>query len=229
MTERFKELYPGNNYTSITNGYDEDDFKNIEIQMPPEEEFRITYTGIMNEQQNPGRIFNALSNLLKQRADFQNKIKLRFIGQLDNPGDFENYILLKELGLDKCSEIIPYQPHNQIIIEMMQSTILLLLIGDYPLNEGILTGKIFEYLRAKRPILAVVPQEGIAAEVIRNTNSGIVVSTTSEEDIADGVSKLFDLFLEGKLEETFISKRTEEFSREELTRKLSEVFENILS
>ena len=224
MAERFKELYPIKNYTSITNGYDEDDFKNIEVQMPSAEEFRITYTGIMNEQQNPGRIFRALSDLIKQRADIQKKIKLRIIGQLDNPGDFENYILLKELELDKYTEIVPYQPHNQIINEIMQSTILLLLIGDYPLNEGILTGKIFEYLRSGKPVLAVVPEKGLAAEVIRKTNSGLVAANNDVEMISEVISNLFDLFIMNKLDQSFKRNDIKMYSRINLTRELSDVF-----
>ncbi len=224
MAERFKELYPIKNYTSITNGYDEDDFKNIKVQMPSAEEFRITYTGIMNEQQNPGRIFRALSDLIKQRADIQKKIKLRIIGQLDNPGDFENYILLKELELDKYTEIVPYQPHNQIINEIMQSTILLLLIGDYPLNEGILTGKIFEYLRSGKPVLAVVPEKGLAAEVIRKTNSGLVAANNDVEKISEVISNLFDLFIMNKLDQSFKRNDIKMYSRINLTRELSDVF-----
>ncbi len=229
MAERFEELYPDKNYTSITNGYDEDDFKNIEAQMPPAEEFRITYTGIMNEQQNPGRIFRAISNLLKQRADFQKIIKLRFIGQLDNPGDFENINYFRQIGLDQYSELIEYQPHHHAIAEMRQATILLLLIGEYPHSESVLTGKIFEYVRAGRPILAVVPPEGLAAEVIRNTNSGLVVSNKSVDDIKKGISKMFDLFITNKLNQSFIRNNIEEYSRKNLTKVLSNVFNKTIN
>lgn len=228
MAERFKELYPGKRYTSITNGYDEDDFKDMENTYLPHKEFRITYTGIMNKEQNPSKILNAIAGLLDEREELREKIKLKFIGQLDNPGDFENFNLFKELGLDKFSELVPYKPHKQVIKEMMNATVLLLLVGDYPLNEGIFTGKIFEYLRAGRPILAVVPPNGIAAEVIRETNSGIVASTSSEQEIAEAISKLFNLFLEGNLEKTFNSKGIEKFSRENLTMELAGVFDSCL-
>jgi glycosyltransferase involved in cell wall biosynthesis len=147
---------------------------------------------------------------------------------LDNPGDFENFNFFKELKLDQYSDIIEYQPHNLVISEMHQATILLLLIGDYPHGESVMTGKIFEYLRAGRPILAVVPPNGIAAEVIRETNSGFVASTKSEQDIAECISKLFDLFLKGDLEKTFSNKGIEKFSRENLTMELVSVFESSL-
>jgi glycosyltransferase involved in cell wall biosynthesis len=229
MAERFKELYPSKTYTSITNGYDEDDFSDISNINPPTDKFRITYTGIFNEQQNPQKFFSAVNKLINQNNEFKSKLNLRLIGQLDNPGDFENFNFFKELKLDQYSDIIEYQPHNLVISEMHQATILLLLIGDYPHGESVMTGKIFEYLRAGRPILAVVPPNGIAAEVIRETNSGFVASTKSEQDIAECISKLFDLFLKGDLEKTFSRKNIEMYSRKNLTVSLSKVFENLIN
>ncbi|RPI70008.1 MAG: hypothetical protein EHM47_12900, partial [Ignavibacteriales bacterium] len=172
MAERFNELYPGGKYITITNGYDEDDFNHLTELTPPGDEFRITYTGIFNKEQNPQLIFSALKKLIEESHEVKEKLKLRFVGQLDNPGDLENISHFKKLELEKYSDLIPYKPHNEIIREMLEGTILLLFVGEYPHNEGILTGKIFEYLRAGRPILAVVPPDGLAAEVIRNTNAG---------------------------------------------------------
>ncbi|HSP87008.1 MAG TPA: glycosyltransferase, partial [Ignavibacteriaceae bacterium] len=56
LADRFKELYPEKKYSSITNGYDEDDF-NLNHETPPRNEFRITYTGIFNREQNPIKVF----------------------------------------------------------------------------------------------------------------------------------------------------------------------------
>jgi len=229
IAEKFKGIYPDQKYTVITNGYDEDDFRDSEIIIPHESEFRITYTGIFNQFQNPKKIFLALKKIIEEREALRKKLKLKFIGQLDNPGDFENLNLFKELGLDQYSDMIPYKKHKEAISEMCQSTILLLLIGNYPYSEGILTGKLFEYFRSGRPILAVVPTEGLAADLIRLTNSGIVVSNKNVDEIAEGISRLFDLFVERKLEETFKSEGIENYSRKYLTEKLSEVFESVVS
>ncbi len=228
ITARFKELYPANSYTTITNGYDEDDFSETENLEPPEDELRITYTGIFNREQDPQKFFSAVNNLIDQNEQFKSKVKLRFIGQLDNPGDFENLNSLKELGLDKYSEIISYQPHQQVIKEMCNSSALLLLVGEYPHSEGVYTGKIFEYVRSKRPIFAVVPSNGVAADLIRNTNSGIVVSHADTDEISKGILKLFNLYLKNELKTSFSSKNIEMYSRKNLTEKLSSIFNNVL-
>ncbi len=228
MADRFNELYPGKKYTTITNGYDEDDFAGMPELNPQEGEFRITYTGVFNKERNPQKVFLALKKLIDQRSDLRNKIKLKFIGQLDNPGDFENINFFKKLGLEEYSDLVSYQPHHYVINEMCRATVLLLFIGEYPLGEGILTGKIFEYLRSGRPILAVVPPNGLAAEVIHNTNSGVVVSRDSEDEIAGGISKLFDLFASNELDKSFKRSNIEKYSRKNLTGKLSETFNKVL-
>lgn len=228
MAEHFNQLYPHAKYTSITNGFDEDDFSNTAELLPGVKEFILTYTGIFNKEQNPQNFFKAVYEVMHQREDLKNKIKLRIIGQLDNPGDFENMIYFKQLGLDKCSELTPYLPHKQVITEMCQSTVLLLLVGEYPHNEGILTGKIFEYLRSGRPILAVVPPNGLAADVIKNSNAGLVISNESVEEISDGIIKLFEFFISNKLEGSFNRAGIDKYNRKNLTNELSEVFKNTL-
>ena len=228
MAEHFAQPYPGSKFTSITNGYDEDDFSNTAKLLPSGKEFILTYTGIFNKEQNPQKFFKAIHEVIHKHDDIKKHLKLRVVGQLDNPGDFENIIYFNELGLDKYSELIPYLPHKQVIIEMCRATVLLLLVGEYPFNEGILTGKIFEYLRSGRPILAVVPPNGLAADAIKETNSGLVVSNENVEEISNGILKLYDMFNANKLESSFRRVGIEKYSRKNLTKKLIEVFEQTL-
>ncbi len=229
MADRFNKLYPGKKYTSITNGFDEDDFTGISESEPPEDKFTITYTGIFNKEQNPQKIFLALKKLIDERPEIRNKIKIKFVGQMDNPGDFENINLFNELGLDEYSELVPHLPHKKVIAEMYKSSVLLLLVGEYPHNEGILTGKIFEYLRSGKPIAAVVPVNGLAADVIRKTNSGIVLPNDNPDEIANCFSKLFDLFIKGELNKLFKRINIQNYSRKNLTKELSLMFEQIIS
>jgi glycosyltransferase involved in cell wall biosynthesis len=229
MAEHFRKLYQGEKYLPITNGYDEEDFLEIEDQNPDEQIFTITYTGILNKEQNPQKFFKALSEVINSNDDLRNKVRLRIIGQLDNPGDFENLNYFRQVGLDKHSELISYLPHKEAIKEMCKATVLFLFVGEYLHNEGILTGKIFEYLRSGRPVLAVVPPNGLAAEIIRNTNSGIVVSNESVEEISSGILSLFNHYKENRLDISFNRKGIEQFSRRNLTQKLSEVFDKLLT
>jgi glycosyltransferase involved in cell wall biosynthesis len=227
IAKKFSEKVREQNYTVITNGFDEYDFKPIKKTRDSEKEFRVTYTGIFNKEQNPDNIFYAIREIIDEREDIKEKIKLRFVGQLDNPGDFENVNLFNKLKLGSISDIIPYKNHPGVIEEMNKATVLLLLVGVYPNNESIYTGKIFEYLRSGKPILAVVPTDGVAAELIRKTNSGIVVSNMDVDAIKEGIARLFDLFIKGRLSEQFKCKNIDQFDRKYLTGILAREFENL--
>jgi hypothetical protein len=65
---------------------------------------------------------------------------------------------------DEPLELLPYRSHRRALELQRDSEALLLLIPDAGgRGEGILSGKVFEYLAAERPILALVPTEGAAA------------------------------------------------------------------
>ncbi len=71
-------------------------------------------------------------------------------------------------GLGDRLELIPYAPRRRSLELQRDSEALLLLIPDAGgRGKGVLSGKVFEYLAAERPILAVVPPDGAAAELIR--------------------------------------------------------------
>ena len=60
---------------------------------------------------------------------------------------------------------------------------LLLAVNNVKSAKGIITGKIFEYLQAKRPILAIGPVDGDLAEIINDTNSGVVIDFKDVETL----------------------------------------------
>ena len=58
----------------------------------------------------------------------------------------------------------------------------------------------FEYLAAERPILAVVPPDGAAAELLRETGAGVVVAPDDVDGIARELTALRDRWRGGALE-----------------------------
>ena len=64
-----------------------------------------------------------------------------------------------------------------------------------------LTAKVFEYLAAGRPILAVVPPDGQAAELVRETGAGVVVAPGDVEGIAAALRDLEARWRAGTLDE----------------------------
>ena len=97
----------------------------------------------------------------------------------------------EEQALGDRLELIPYAPRRRSLELQRDSEALLLLIPDAGgRGKGVLSGKVFEYLAAERPILAVVPPDGAAAELIRDAGAGVVVAP---DDVDGMVAALRDL------------------------------------
>jgi glycosyltransferase involved in cell wall biosynthesis len=82
-------------------------------------------------------------------------------------------------------------------------------------GRGVLSGKVFEYLAAGRPILAVVPPDGAAADLIRETHAGMVVAPDDVDGIRVALEVLHARFLDGDLAGVELS----ESARDRLSRR----------
>ena len=136
---------------TISNGCDFDDFAGLEYA--PGERFRITHTGSFFGKRDPRPFLTAL-------AESGLDVVARFVGDFRS-ADRE---WAESLGLGDRLELIPYAPRRRALELQRDSDALLLLIPDAGgRGRGVLSGKVFEYLAAERPILAAVPPDGAAA------------------------------------------------------------------
>jgi glycosyltransferase involved in cell wall biosynthesis len=69
---------------------------------------------------------------------------------------------------------------------------------------------VFEYLAAERPILAVVPPDGAAAELLRETGAGIVVAPDDIDGMRAALADLDTRFKAGTLDDTQLSEEWRE-------------------
>ncbi len=185
-----KERSPSGPVVTIANGSDFDDF--VGIERHPSERFRITHTGSFFGKRDPRPFLTGLE------ASGLDDAVVRFLGDFRS-SDRE---WADTLSLGDRLEVIPYAPRRKSLELQRDSEVLLLLIPDAGgRGKGVLSGKVFEYLAAERPILAIVPPDGAAAELIRNANAGIVVAPDDVEGIAAALRELHGRWQSGGLEE----------------------------
>jgi len=187
----------------ITNGFDESDFNEITTVIPSL--FTITYVGTLSEAYPIDGLIDVLSKVQKQNKHFL----LRFVGLVP-----ENY---HKKIMDKLKagsvEIVPYTIHSEAISYMLNTSLLLLIIPDHKSNRAIITGKFFEYLASKKPILCLGPEDGDAAGIIADNGLGKCFSYYDKTKIKN--------FVLAEMEEpTLISKNIEKFSHKNLAKKL---------
>ena len=157
----------------ITNGFD--DFIG-EKELNLDSKFSLVHVGLMNADRNPIILWETLKELVLEEQGFQEDLLINLIGTLSD----EVSKSLKEFE-EKNIQKIAYLSHNEVRKYQLTSQVLLLCINKVPAAKGIITGKIFEYLQAKRPILAIGPEDGDAAEILKNTNSGVCVGFENKD------------------------------------------------
>ena len=192
IAEEARGFSPRGAVTTIANGSDFDDFAGLEYRRG--ERFRITHTGSFFGKRDPRPFLTALA-----RTD---DVVARFVGDF-RTADRE---WAEELELGDRLELIPYAPRHRSLELQRDSEALLLLIPEAGgRGRGVLSGKVFEYLAAERPILAVVPPDGAAAELLRKTGAGIVVAPDDVDGMARELAALHDAWRAGSLDGTPLS------------------------
>jgi hypothetical protein len=98
--------------------------------------------------------------------------------------------------------------------------VLLLVIDKMQNNEGFLTGKMFEYFGCKKPIFAIGPVSGNANELIKETDSGIMIDYNDNDGAYRLLKKYYTDWQNNSFEFKF---DVDKYSRKNLTRTLAQI------
>ncbi len=220
VSETMKENYNklNSNIQVITNGFDRNTSqKKVDL----DNKFTITHIGLMNADRNPIILWKVLHELVNGDMEFASDLQIKLIGKSAN----EVYDSIRQSKIENNAQFIGYLPHQKVMDHQRSSQVLLLAVNNVPSAKGIITGKIFEYLQAKRPILAIGPVDGDLAAIIENTNSGIVIDFKDEENLKKNILELYQKFKQGNL--NIESKNIEKYYSKNLTKKLVEVINSL--
>jgi len=165
---RLERRYPEKKIWSITNGFDPDDFDSPAPALT--REFSITYTGeLYAGQRDPTILFEVLSDLIKDGSIPASELRVRFYGRIEAwlPA------LIEKFGLTDVVAVNGPTPRTDSVAHQRESQILLLLPWSNPKETGHHSAKLFEYLAAARPILAIGGARGVIAETLQAANAGV--------------------------------------------------------
>lgn len=187
----------------ITNGYDDADFKTITPVKPSI--FTITYVGTLSDKYPIDGFLEALLTIKQNSNDFL----LRFVGTVTEK---IKSTIITSFSADYI-EFIPYTDHDKAIKYMIDSSLLLLIIPEHINNKNVITGKIFEYIASRTPILCIGPEDGDASEILKHSRSGFCFQNNDT-----GKIKSFILSVISNTEK--VNSRNEEFSHKNIVKKL---------
>lgn len=203
----------------IPNGFDKQDYLNIK-KNTDNKDFTICYTGTMSDKYNPLSFFNCLEyvNNLHNSA----KIKVQIVGEISD--SIKQKISLTNINVEFISTV----PHDKVIEYQKNANLLLLVIPEVKQSEGIVTGKLFEYLATGNNIIGIGPPLGDAANIIKKCEIGDMFAREDEQGIITFLNKQITNFIEGK-NNTANWKEIDNFSRNKQAGFVSEILRELLA
>jgi hypothetical protein len=220
--EKLKMLHKKETVHTITNGFDPE-----KVNVPSAKltsKFTITYTGqIYTGKRDPVKFLIALNNLISDKIIDPKDIEVRFYGR-------EEIWLKKEIEKYNLSSIVKQfgQVSREIALKKQwESQLLLLLNWEDPEERGVYTGKVFEYLAARRPILVTGGYgNDVLEELIKETKAGVYCPKV--EDIKKALKDFYLEFKQkGRVDYTGDWKEIEKYSYREMARKFAEILNKI--
>lgn len=207
----------------ITNGFDEEDY-NFPIE--ESQKFTITYTGrLYMGRQSPEPLFEAVKEFLDNEKFTSNEFEIRFFGDEENRYVLE---LAKKYNLFTIVKAYKKIPLKEAIKKQKESIVLLLLEWTKPTSKGVYTTKVFEYLGARRPILAIGPKGGVIECLLKNTRAGILENNPEKLKII--LSKWWrEWKIHKRVKYKGNSEKIEQYTRKNLTKQLSNIFQTFLT
>ncbi len=178
------------------NGFDDEDFnedstnlllsaKNKRTSMKGK--ISIGYIGNMYKHRTSKYFLQALQELISEGKVKKNEIEINFMGNYY----VEEIEVFNNSALSDIINIQAQQEHQIAIKEMQRQDILLLLIASKS-GKNVLTGKIFEYLRTNKPILALVPQGGEAEALLKKVGNPWIASLEDINTIKEQILLVLD-------------------------------------
>ncbi|MFC1870795.1 glycosyltransferase [Chloroflexota bacterium] len=210
---------------TIPNGFDEDDYLET---VPLTPKFTITYTGqIYPGKREPTSFLQAIGELRHEAKISPHDLEVRFFG--NNVSETINP-LIKKLDLNELVKVYGFVPFSESVKKQKESSALLLLGWNDERDKGALTGKIFEYLGAGRPILSSGVKGGEIDKLLKASSSGIL--TNEVEDIKDIILKWVGEFKQYQEIRSYYNPNQEiisYYTRREATAKLARAFDTVIA
>lgn len=194
----------------LTNGY----VSKTSAKGQPKGKFRLAHIGSLLSGRNPVSLWKALSTLIAQSEDFSRDLEIELTGLVSE--EVRHSIVAH--GLDSYLTVRPYVPHEQALELQNSAQVLLLLEIDTPETAGIIPGKLFEYMAASRPVLAIGPDGWEAGKLVEDTACGASYRYDEQEGILKQLQAWYQDYQKGLL--TVQGKGIGAYHRKALTERL---------
>lgn len=204
-----RTLHEGTRVSTILNGYDPDDFP---AALPSVDRSRIvvTYTGAVLQHHDLFLFLRGARRFLDEAAARGEaaELEIRLLGE----APAATLAQIDPLRLGAHVSVEARRPHPEAVARMRASPVLLFLPWQDKAHPGVYSGKIFEYLGARRPILSVGAEQGVAGSLVESSGAGR--PARDEAEVALRLHEIRAAFREGRDPWTPSEERVREHSHE---------------
>jgi glycosyltransferase involved in cell wall biosynthesis len=225
LSEGYRGLLPPSQMdkvVTITNGFDPNDFPKQRSESTADDKIKVVYCGNFDRRHRPTRFLEALEILLKDRPLLRRRLTVRFMGAFP-PEDCQ---FVGEKGLEEVVSIDGYRPYRECRSATAGADILLFLIYSGPGAEINLSGKLFQYLALRKPILGIVP-DGAAREILKRSGLARLAEPSDEYGIAATLGDMIDDLQDSKRKPEANEDLIRNFEFPVLAGSLAEIFDKV--
>jgi len=133
---------------------------------------RFVYTGAMDSAVTPAPFLEALGILNARSPEKVARAEVRLIGY-GGPEIGRLRSIVAQYGLEGTVRFLGARSHEDALREQEEADILLLF--STAAHRNTITGKSFEYMRTGKPVLALIPEDGVQAGLLREANTAWIV------------------------------------------------------
>lgn len=199
----------------LPNGFDLDDV--ADAAPVALEGFPLVHVGKLMPYRPPDPFLAGLAHAVRADPAFSQVARAYFVGDW-RP---EHQAAADRFGVGSLVRSIPYLPHREAIGHLRAAGVLLLIGGGDASEQP---GKLFEYLAAERPIVAIAPREGAIADVLRETGGGRIIEPS---DIAGIGESLLEIWRSGVASSTHRPEGVAVYDRRRQSGQLAKILQSV--
>jgi glycosyltransferase involved in cell wall biosynthesis len=216
ITEYFNCHYPGKKAVTISNGFDRDEWQNLE-KINLGDKINFAYTGRLTNSRKGTSIKQLVKAINLLSEDEKKKICFHMIGEFSNKEIkvMSNEVVFKIHGFVDRFTALQYQYSADILLLVTASG-----------QRSVATGKLFEYLAAKKPIFALTGNTA-AEEIIINTGIGICVDSLIPGRITQELRKIITEFPQVSFYKP-VKQKIDSYDRRRLANHLANLMDDVI-
>lgn len=212
-------------WDTITNGYDVEEFAGLQRRRQPDGTISFVFTGRLFKNRCGYAFCEALGELKRENPTLASRARVRFLGGVSPEIRARFDAIIARHGLEGQFDFPGDLPYAEAKQAQVDADYLLLIVDTGATSDGVIPGKLFEYVAARRPIFALT-DPGATATIIRDGKLGVVVGA---EDAA-GCKTLLETVLAAPVPELLApdEEYLRQFDRRRLAERLAALFDELV-